>query len=1056
MNKSIVFLQFVLILVGSSVTEAFTGAGSGTEADPYIIRDVNQLQEVALDTDASYELGKDVDASATQNWNGGEGFDPIDGFGGHFDGKEHVIKDLFVDRRVDYSGSVGLFGNINGTGEVKNLGLIDVNIRGPFPNSIGSLAGSSSGLITNCHATGQVYGNCNVGGLVGSVGNYGTLVNCYCNMTLVRADVYVSQGKAGGLVGFLSSLGTVQKSYAKGYVTAWYAGGLVGRNYGTIENCYSKAHVCGSESFGGLIGFGGTVTKSFSAGPVNCIDGCWGGWGGGFMGWIYQGTATITDCFWDINTSGYTTSECGGTGKTTAEMKQQATFTNWDFVNVWGIIENETYPFLRETPPSNKPPSVKVEFIPWGSVGQNIAIRIHAQDSTNYVERISLFYREKGTPPYKEISSNIGVSDAYVELVIPSSDITNSGIEFYVVAFDDLGFSAEWKSDPDPWFIPCGTVYKTGFSFGRDNYSFDNNTSVIESGLQDLVSAKIADIFSFLPIAQSNLLVSFIWGRYAGSGGYCWGMSETSAAYYKMPILKPLDKAIYEYTLEEAISAIRRWHEGLLTPFLYSQFTTGLKGSYNHKDDYYRIINGMHNDWPVVIILWRETLSGAHAVVARGVVDAGSQKYIFLYNPNEKDTEYEYIEFWVDTADLNYYYMVPNADMPWERCYAYDPTMSIASADFRELGIRLLKELLESQIRGAVDQFVLACPADVLITDDMGRRIGHIDDANVVNEIPDAKVVADDEIEIYEVPTGPSYSFKVTGLAVGKATIDLSVVDQNEQAVRRLGFMCIPITDTSILSGTFDATNPVLLYSDDNGDGNYENIINPDYDELVGPNDVPINLSPMANAGLDQTVFAGTDCLAQVSLNGSDSNDPDGDELTYKWTWTIGSQTYEANGVNPTIELPLGVHTIQLVVNDGTVDSAPDEVVITVLDITPPEFSLSVSPSILWPPNHKMVKIAPTWTVSDNCDESPTILLVNITMNEGDETNAYEPMYDDTTGDGHTIKDIQVSSDGTIYLRAERSGNGSGRVYVITYKAIDDSGNVTIRSATVTVPHNQP
>jgi len=60
---------------------------------------------------------------------------------------------------------------------------------------------------------------------------------------------------------------------------------------------------------------------------------------------------------------------------------------------------------------------------------------------------------------------------------------------------------------------------------------------------------------------------------------------------------------------------------------------------------------------------------------------------------------------------------------------------------------------------------------------------------------------------------------------------------------------------------------------------------------------------------------------AEVTLDGSGSNDADGDALTYKWTWIVDSNTYEANSVNPAIKLPIGVHTIQLVVNDGFMDS---------------------------------------------------------------------------------------------------------------------------------------
>jgi hypothetical protein len=75
-------------------------------------------------------------------------------------------------------------------------------------------------------------------------------------------------------------------------------------------------------------------------------------------------------------------------------------------------------------------------------------------------------------------------------------------------------------------------------------------------------------------------------------------------------------------------------------------------------------------------------------------------------------------------------------------------------------------------------------------------------------------------------------------------------------------------------------------------------------------------------------------------------------------------------------------------------------------------------------------------------------------MNEGDEKSTYDPAQE-PKGDGNTTGDIQVDTKGRIFLRAERSGTGTGRVYTITYDAVDCGGNVTRRSAIVTVPHDQ-
>jgi probable HAF family extracellular repeat protein len=93
---------------------------------------------------------------------------------------------------------------------------------------------------------------------------------------------------------------------------------------------------------------------------------------------------------------------------------------------------------------------------------------------------------------------------------------------------------------------------------------------------------------------------------------------------------------------------------------------------------------------------------------------------------------------------------------------------------------------------------------------------------------------------------------------------------------------------------------------------------------------MPDNNLPISNAGPDQSASVWTDGLADVTLDGSGSYDDDGDELSYQWSWTIDTNDYEANTVSPTIELPEGQHQIELIVNDGFVDSDPNYCTITV------------------------------------------------------------------------------------------------------------------------------
>ncbi len=135
--------------------------------------------------------------------------------------------------------------------------------------------------------------------------------------------------------------------------------------------------------------------------------------------------------------------------------------------------------------------------------------------------------------------------------------------------------------------------------------------------------------------------------------------------------------------------------------------------------------------------------------------------------------------------------------------------------------------------------------------------------------------------------------------------------------------------------------------------------------------------------------------------------------------------------------------------DDGKGGTASDSVVITVQDTTPPTLSFTLSPDVIRSHNHRLVEVSASIQVSDVCDPNPTVALISITSNEPD----------DGLGDGNTANDIQGANlgtdDRTFFLRAERSGTGSGRIYTITYQAMDALGNTTSATSQVTVPHDQ-
>jgi VCBS repeat-containing protein len=364
---------------------AFSGTGAGTVGDPYIITNVNQLQEMNNAKHAHYILGNDIDASATTGWNSGKGFEPIGGdpnrFSGSLDGHNHTITGLFING--SWWGNLGLFGVIGNGNLVQNVVLVDNNITGS--QLVGGFVGYNEGKITNCHSTGSAGGTECVGGFVGF--NNGNIANCSTTGSASGTNVSI-----GGFVGI--NYGIITNCHSTGSASGTeYVGGFVGENWGNVTKCYSTGSVGGTNiRVGGFTGMNrGAITKCYSTGSASgtifvggffgdnwhIITNCYssgsasgtsdvGGFGGGNAGTITNcystgsasaisfdvngftegNSASITNCFWDVET-GWVHS-LAGTGKTTEEMKNHTTFMDagWNFIDIWAIKNTLTYPFF--------------------------------------------------------------------------------------------------------------------------------------------------------------------------------------------------------------------------------------------------------------------------------------------------------------------------------------------------------------------------------------------------------------------------------------------------------------------------------------------------------------------------------------------------------------------------------------------------------------------------------------------------------------------------------------------------------------------------------------
>ncbi|HSP61367.1 MAG TPA: HYR domain-containing protein, partial [Pyrinomonadaceae bacterium] len=149
---------------------------------------------------------------------------------------------------------------------------------------------------------------------------------------------------------------------------------------------------------------------------------------------------------------------------------------------------------------------------------------------------------------------------------------------------------------------------------------------------------------------------------------------------------------------------------------------------------------------------------------------------------------------------------------------------------------------------------------------------------------------------------------------------------------------------------------------------------------------------------------------------------------------------------------PVGTTTVVATATDAAGNSQSCSFTVTVKDVTAPVITLNGQTITLWPPNHKYRTITVTDLVasaSDLCDPSVNIGSVRIASVTSDEP-------DNSGGDGNTTHDIMIAADcKSVQLRSERMGGGNGRVYTITFKVTDASGNFSTATAKVTVPHSQ-
>ena len=206
-----------------------------------------------------------------------------------------------------------------------------------------------------------------------------------------------------------------------------------------------------------------------------------------------------------------------------------------------------------------------------------------------------------------------------------------------------------------------------------------------------------------------------------------------------------------------------------------------------------------------------------------------------------------------------------------------------------------------------------------------------------------------------------------------------------------------------------------------------------------------INRPPVLNVSDRHSVEGDT---VSVAIDGTD---PDHDALTFSMnglppSLTINpstgviSGTFNANSA--------GVYTVNVGVVDrsvGVVKSFQWTVTTAPSNVPPVCTAASASPGALWPPNHKPVDITVAGVV-DPDGGTPAIRFTSILQDES--TNS--------EGDGNTIQDAAIEANGTrAWVRAERSGTGDGRIYLVGFTATDAQGASCSGTVMAGVPHDQ-
>lgn len=295
----------------------FSGSGSGTENDPFLILNpihLNQMRNFLNQEGVYFKMMADIDLTEfLEDENPSQGWQPIGTasapFKGIIEGNGKTISGLWIKRSS--SDNVGLVGYTNGA-TIKNLIIKGTSVNGN--DNVGFIAGySKKSTFENINVSGNLTGNSMIGGVIGS-SDAVSLLNISSMVKVSGKGDYV-----GGIIGKgeLSAYGGEKGKIVSCYVKSEtingnnYVGGLCGANLGYqnhMTSCYVYANISGNNYIGGICGitdYNSVGNCYYSTDVTNC----------GYFGYI-NGNSNVGGLFGEYSRG--TINGCFAVGKINA------------------------------------------------------------------------------------------------------------------------------------------------------------------------------------------------------------------------------------------------------------------------------------------------------------------------------------------------------------------------------------------------------------------------------------------------------------------------------------------------------------------------------------------------------------------------------------------------------------------------------------------------------------------------------------------------------------------------------------------------------------------